>query len=250
MYNNEPPIISVTLQRGACFGSCPIYEVTLAADGAATWHGERFVDRVGDYQGQADLNDVGRLNRFVSRAGFLGWEPEYVANVTDLPNYFLTVVTEEQTRTVRQYGVDEPADFWVIATLVDHIAESVDWTAAAPAGECRDWSATRRQEPGGASVLSVHGTCVFPTLGFSVELRRHEPQGINPFDLLLDRIVHPPTGLVPQVVTEVEAAYNEVTEVDYRTVTILPDGPSVRVERAREDQVGTDAPVSRGGAGR
>jgi hypothetical protein len=250
MYDNELPIVSVTLRRGACFGSCPIYEVTLAADGAATWHGERFVDRIGDYQGRVDQNDVGRLTRFISRAGFLGWEPEYVADVTDLPNYFLTVVTDEQSKTVRQYGVDEPADFWVIAALVDHIAEAADWTAVAPAGECRDWTATRRQEPGGASVLRVHGVCAFPTLGYSVELRRHEPPGTNPFDLVLDRIVHPPTGLVPQVVTEVEAAYNEVSEVDYRTVTILPDGPSVRVENPGQDQAGTDASAIRGGPGR
>ena len=250
MYDNEPPIVSVTLRRGACHGSCPVYEVTLAADGAATWHGERFVDRIGDYRGRADENDVGKLIGFLSRAGFLGWEPEYVADVSDLPNYVLTVVTGEQRRTVRQYGVDEPADFWVIATVVDHIAGTVDWTAVAPAGQSRDWTATRRQDPGGASVLSVRGTCVFPTLGYSVELRRHEPQGTNPFDLVLDRIVHPPTGLVPQVVTEVEAAYLDVTEVDYRTVTILPDGPSVRVENPGQDQAGTDASAIRGGPGR
>jgi Domain of unknown function (DUF6438) len=130
-------IATVTLRRGPCFGSCPVYEVTLAADGSATWKGERFVDRLGLYQGQVDLDDYGRLARFIQRAGLLGWATEYVANVTDLPNYYLTVVADGQTKTVRQYGLDEPADFWVIAALVDCLAGAVDWTAASSGREPR-----------------------------------------------------------------------------------------------------------------
>ena len=44
-------ITAIRLSRGACFGTCPIYEVTVAADGTANWNGERFVERVGRYRG-------------------------------------------------------------------------------------------------------------------------------------------------------------------------------------------------------
>lgn len=224
-------ITSVSLQRGACFGRCPVYDVTLRADGTATWNGESFVDRLGRQEAQIDLNDYGRLVRFLERAGFFGWEPEYVAgNITDLPNYYLTAVTNSEARTVHQYGVDEPADFWVIATLVDCLAEAAEWTAVAPQGTCRNWSAVRRQDPFGSSVLTVRGTCTFNTAGYAIELRRREPQGINPKDLLLDRIVHPPTGPVAEVVTDVEVSYSEEIGFEYETVTILPDGPQIPIE--------------------
>jgi Domain of unknown function (DUF6438) len=131
----QAEITSITLRRGPCFGTCPMYEVTLAADGAATWYGERFVDRLGRHQGQVDVNDFGRLARFMQRAG-----------------------------------------------------------------TCQDWAAFHDHMPPGPSVLRVQGTCRFDTAGYSVELRRHEPQGINPRDLLLDRIVTPPDGPVAQVV--------------------------------------------------
>jgi hypothetical protein len=219
-------ITSVTLRRGPCFGTCPVYQVTLARDGTATWNGERFVHRPGRYHGQADINDVDRLARFIDRSGFSGWDPEHLANVTDLPDYVLTVAAGEQTKTVRQNGVDEPADFWVIAALVDGLAEAVEWTADGP---CHDWTAVHGQQTQ-PSVLQVHGSCTFDTAGYSVELRRHEPQGINPADLLLDRIVHPPAGPVAQVVTEVDATYSEETEFGYQTVTILPDGPSIPIQ--------------------
>ena len=126
-YGSE--VTSITLRRGACFGTCPIYQVTLNADGTATWDGEQFVDRIGHYEGQVDITDYGRLAEFIKRADFFDWEPEYLADVTDLPDYILTVVADGKTKTVRQNGVDEPPDFWVIAALVDHLAEAVDWAS-------------------------------------------------------------------------------------------------------------------------
>src|SRR5260221_14226444 len=33
----------ITLERGVCFGTCPSYMVTLAADGSVTWEGRDFV---------------------------------------------------------------------------------------------------------------------------------------------------------------------------------------------------------------
>ena len=60
-----------------------------------------------------------------------------------------------------------------------------------------------------------------------MELRRHEPQGFNPKDLLLDRVVHSSDSYDT---TTVSVRYEEGTDFEYDTVTILPDGPSIPVE--------------------
>ena len=86
------------------------------------------------------------------------------------------------------------------------------------AGNYRGWSAWHDHEPPGPPVLHVRGECEFPTAGF------------NPRDLLLDRIVHEPSGPVPQVVTVVEARYREETDFEFDTVTILPDSVSLQVQ--------------------
>jgi hypothetical protein len=218
---------SITLRRGPCFGTCPEYEVTLRSDGSATWDGERFVQRLGHYRGEVAVDEYDRLARFVQRAGFAQWQDEYVAG-TDTPDYFLTVAMGQQTKTVRQNATEEPPDFWVIATVVDALAATVAWT---PSGVCRDWSASHGSRPPAPKVLRVAGTCRFNTTGWSVELRRHEPQGFNPKDLLLDRIVEAPQAAAGEAITDVEAKYEEETEFEYETVTILPDGPSIPVTR-------------------
>lgn len=97
-------------------------------------------------------------------------------------------------------------------------------------GKCHDWSAWHDHQPPGPTTLHVHGECEFPTAGYTVELKRQEPQGINPKDLLLTKVVHEPTGPVAEVITTVEARYREETDFEYDTVTILPDGASIPVE--------------------
>ena len=90
----------------------------------------------------------------------------------------------------------------------------------------------RQPRPHAAAAADAQGDrdLHVPTGGYTVELRPHEPQGINPRDLLLDKVVVEPTGPVPDVITDVEVRYEEITDVEYDTVTILPDGPSVEVE--------------------
>lgn len=109
-------------------------------------------------------------------------------------------------------------------------SEKIEIPDERPAGNCRDWSAWHDHEPPGPPVLHVRGECEFPTAGFSVELRRREPQGVNPRDLLLERIVREPSGPVAQVITVVEARYREETDFEFDTVTILPDGVSLQVQ--------------------
>jgi hypothetical protein len=97
-------------------------------------------------------------------------------------------------------------------------------------GTCRSWHATHDHMPAGPKTLRVTGTCTYPTAGYKVKLRHHAPQGINPKDLLLDKIVRAPSGPVAQVITDVDVRYEQVTDIEYDTVTILPSGPSIPIQ--------------------
>jgi len=90
--------------------------------------------------------------------------------------------------------------------------------------ESREWTAVRSAGPGGGVRLRVTGVCIFPTSGWAVELRRHDPQGADD-ELLLELIVEEPTGPVLQVISPVPVAYEEPTTTRVRRVSIAPDGP-------------------------
>jgi hypothetical protein len=90
-------------------------------------------------------------------------------------------------------------------------------------------TAVLTRELPGPGVLQVEGVCTFDSSGYTVDLVRHEPQGVNPEDLLLDLVAVPPEMGNPTI-TDYPVSYGEVTETYYRTVTVLPAGPTVEVE--------------------
>jgi hypothetical protein len=96
-------------------------------------------------------------------------------------------------------------------------------------GKCRDWKAQL-----GPGVLVVDGWCTFPSAGWMTELKKIEPQGSNPKDLLLERVVTEPEGYQPPVVRGIEVHFEEITDADYDTVTIMPEGLTLEVIDARK----------------
>ena len=98
---------------------------------------------------------------------------------------------------------------------------------------CSDWKAWHDRQPGHAATLHVTGKCTFNEGGYKVELRPAVPQGINPAIYILNRIVHKPTGPVPQVITQVPVHYVEKTNARYTDVTIQPDGVTVPVQEVQ-----------------
>ena len=89
-----------------------------------------------------------------------------------------------------------------------------------------DWTAIHDHMPPGPKTLTVRGTVMVPTSKSTAELRPKEPQGSNPLDYLLDVVVHPPNEPDLKVERPFEVDYEEVTDVEYETVSIVPDGPT------------------------
>jgi hypothetical protein len=94
---------------------------------------------------------------------------------------------------------------------------------------CSQWSADRELGEAGLETLSVTATCTFPREGFAVELRREEPVDSTPGHLLLRLRIRAPAGATAAKPTKVAASYEERTGNTYRTVTVLPDGPTLDV---------------------
>jgi len=92
---------------------------------------------------------------------------------------------------------------------------------------CENWTARHDFMPPSPK-LRVTASCHCPD-GYRLELRRHDPQGINPRELLLTLVEMSDPAATGG---EQEVVYTEHTDSAYDTVSIVPGGPSsVRVEQ-------------------
>jgi hypothetical protein len=62
-------ITSISLERTACYGECPIYSVDLHGDGTAEYLGLRFMEKEGPVLGQVG-EEFERLAWLIVRLGF------------------------------------------------------------------------------------------------------------------------------------------------------------------------------------
>lgn len=124
-------IIEIRLQRTSCFGSCPVYTVTLHRDGTARYRGEQFVERVGEYEGRVGRTAFDALAELAVARHFFELGPFYEMLATDLPSTITTVVTRSDVWTVSDYGGAGPAALRDLERAIDIVAERIPWRPAA-----------------------------------------------------------------------------------------------------------------------
>ncbi len=95
----------VKLEKTPCFGSCPVYDITVKRDGRATYNGTNFVNTTGTQTTNLDQGLVNAMFASLDALDFQSFDPLYDANITDLPSSIVTY--QGKTVTVRVGG---PAD--------------------------------------------------------------------------------------------------------------------------------------------
>ena len=96
------------------------------------------------------------------------------------------------------------------------------------------WKAWWTQPQSGPAILHVSAHCELPTPGHKVELVPASPQGSDATVLVLNETVHPPEGMVAQVITPFELHYRKRTRPEFKEVVINPAGTHVPIAEAQK----------------
>jgi acetamidase/formamidase len=129
---------SITLQRTACFGACPIYKVTIAADGTVTFEGERFVktegiakDRVGTADFRKLVSEFEKIDYSSLPDQFTPGTPQCPRMITDLPSANTSLTLNGRTKSVAHYhGCGDSgvlAKLTALENKIDEVAGTPKW---------------------------------------------------------------------------------------------------------------------------
>jgi hypothetical protein len=72
--------IQVVLERGPCYGTCPVYAVTVRGDGTILLDARRHLDTTGTIERRVPGAEVAALMRLMEESGFFGLEASYTLN--------------------------------------------------------------------------------------------------------------------------------------------------------------------------
>ncbi len=94
-----PPDASVTLVRGACEGNCPVYEVTVRADGEVSFVGRGHVASMGTKLSRISPPRARELFDALERLSFSKLNAEYKSGISDAATATVSVTTGGRTQT-------------------------------------------------------------------------------------------------------------------------------------------------------
>jgi len=117
--------LSITLERGACLGACPIYSVRISGDGTVVFRGVNCVAVKGEQVAHISAADVRQLFQKFRDADFFALSDRYAASVTDMPTYTTSISFDGHAKSVTDYAGSMVA----MPRVVTDLENAIDKTA-------------------------------------------------------------------------------------------------------------------------
>jgi hypothetical protein len=106
--NSAAGITSVTMARGACFGRCPVYTLTIHSDGMVQYKGEAFTDYIGVYEKKlAPQQATAMLARF-RELRVDTCSSQYEQLIADLPGLSYKITMGGKVKEINNAGFGPP----------------------------------------------------------------------------------------------------------------------------------------------
>ncbi|MFC1670936.1 DUF6438 domain-containing protein [Spirochaetota bacterium] len=98
----------LSLERTMCYGTCPVYTVSVDDNGNIEYYGEMFVSKAGSHKWKVPKKTVTALNKLLTRYKFLSFKNSYTEyNATDMPSAIITIKTDDgKKKRVEHYHGD------------------------------------------------------------------------------------------------------------------------------------------------
>jgi len=138
---------SIQLETTGCYGRCPVYSLTIFADGRVVYEGFADVDVLGAREAQLEEADLALLHDALgNQMDFFALEDEYrykldeqgeKYSITDQPSTFLTLRYSGEVKRVESY-FGAPESLENLEALVKELAGSDAWVRGTDSSSGQD----------------------------------------------------------------------------------------------------------------
>ena len=121
--------VSIAMERGPCFGRCPVYRVELTDSGTVVYEGRGFVAERGRKEATIAAADVQALAKEIEAAGFFELRDNYPPAATDHPTVVTTVTIGGRSKRVEHdlSSSTAPASLEKLYDRIDEVSGVKRW---------------------------------------------------------------------------------------------------------------------------
>ncbi len=119
------------MNKGGCFGRCPIFQLTIYTSGIAAYRGERNTPKLGLWTKKLTGAEMDELRTRVDAANLWGIPSSFPSRYTDLPMVRITQYEADASKTVSGKE-NRPADVINLEQFLDRLADGEGWTLREP----------------------------------------------------------------------------------------------------------------------
>ena len=108
--------VIISLQRTACFGTCPIYFFRISSDMSGVYHGKNFVEKIGEIEFTLSEEEINSILQKANEINYCQLEDEYFERISDLPRTYIQIFDK---KVLDYYGA--PKELKELEKLIDKI---------------------------------------------------------------------------------------------------------------------------------
>ena len=116
----------ISLEKTACYGTCPEYSLTIYRSGRTIYEGKRHVEKIGNFEKKISEKEVKELIKAFEEAEFFNLLNEYVEQISDFPTTFLSFNYEGKSKKIKDY-YGAPEKLKKLEKIVENIGKDDGW---------------------------------------------------------------------------------------------------------------------------
>jgi len=90
IFNDQKKLI-ISLEKTACFGTCPILKIEIYNNGAIVYNGIKHVKKIGTLNLEIQKKEIQKILLMAEEIDFYNLEKEYTERISDLPTTYIMI---------------------------------------------------------------------------------------------------------------------------------------------------------------
>ena len=118
----------ISIEKTPCYGTCPVYSMSIDGDGVALLTAGAFMDEVGFFYSMVQADSVSSLFRHAKVCDWDSYDSTYMNQYLDLPSTIIRFsMNAKDTITVQYNTVNTPEQLKLLGNKLAFLQEKMDW---------------------------------------------------------------------------------------------------------------------------